>query len=122
MIQRYLALFGILLFFIPACATPLLNKKAPSQQTAMVEEEETPLEIGEEGKKPALEIDEENSEKASSEVTFDIPIVINDQVERFIQYFQTTHRKAFALWLQRSGRYIPMMKEVLKQHGLSGLD
>jgi membrane-bound lytic murein transglycosylase D len=118
MIQRYLALFGILLFFIPACATPLLNKKAPSQQTAMVEEEETPLEIGEEGKKPALEIDEENSEKASSEVTFDIPIVINDQVERFIQYFQTTHRKAFALWLQRSGRYIPMMKEVLKQHGL----
>jgi membrane-bound lytic murein transglycosylase D len=118
MVNRYLILIGILLFFIPACATPLFNKKAPSQETAMVEEEKTPLEIGEEGKKPTLEIDEENPEKASSEVTFDIPIVINGQVERFIEYFQTAHRKPFALWLQRSGRYIPMMKEVLKQHGL----
>jgi membrane-bound lytic murein transglycosylase D len=118
MTNRYLILIGILLFFIPACATSLFNKKAPSQGTAMVEEEKTPLEIGEEGKKPTLEIDEENPEKESSEVTFDIPIVINGQVERFIEYFQTTHRKPFALWLQRSGRYIPMMKEVLKQHGL----
>ena len=124
--NRSLTLIGILLFFIPACTIPLLKKEAPPQETAAVQEEKTPLEIGEEEKAPLLEIDEElktpaieiAEEEKGKEVTFDIPIVINGQVERFIEYFQTTHRKPFALWLQRSGRYIPMMKEVLKQHGL----
>jgi len=125
-VNRSLTLIGILLFFIPACTIPLLKKEAPPQETAAVQEEKTPLEIGEEEKAPLLEIDEElktpaieiAEEEKGKEVTFDIPIVINGQVERFIEYFQTTHRKPFALWLQRSGRYIPMMKEVLKQHGL----
>jgi membrane-bound lytic murein transglycosylase D len=118
MVHRYLTLIGIVLFFIPACATFIGNKESPPQEIAAAQEEKTPLEIGEEGKKHPVEIDEEESAKESPEVTFDIPIVINGQVERFIEYFQTTHRKPFALWLQRSGRYIPMMKEVLKQHGL----
>jgi membrane-bound lytic murein transglycosylase D len=115
MVNRSLAIIGILLFFIPACATPLFKKEAPPQETAASQQEKTPLEIGEEEKTPPIEVAEEGKGK---EVTFDIPIVINDQVEFFIEYFQTTHRDAFALWLQRSGRYIPMMKEVLKQHGL----
>jgi membrane-bound lytic murein transglycosylase D len=115
-----------MLFFIPACATPIFNKQAPSQERAATQEEKTPLEIGEEEKPllaalgdekkpPPLEIE---AAKKDKEVTFDIPIVINDQVESFVAYFQTTHRKPFALWLQRSGRYIPMMKEVLKANGL----
>ena len=49
---------------------------------------------------------------------FDIPIVINAQVEQFIQYFQTTGRKVFANWLARSERYIPFMKSLLKENGL----
>jgi membrane-bound lytic murein transglycosylase D len=118
MVHRYLTLIGIVLFFIPACATFIVNKEAPPQETAAVQEEKTPLEIGDEGKKPPVEIGEEEADKESPEVTFDIPIVINDQVEAFIEYFRTTHRKPFALWLQRSGRYIPMMKEVLKANGL----
>jgi membrane-bound lytic murein transglycosylase D len=115
MVNRYLILLGILLFFIPACATFIANKEAPPQETAAAQEEKTPLEIGEEEKTLPVEIEEAKKEK---EVTFDIPIVINDQVEAFIEYFRTTHRKPFALWLQRSGRYIPMMKEVLKANGL----
>jgi membrane-bound lytic murein transglycosylase D len=125
-VNRSLATIGILLFFISACATPLFKKEVPPQETAASQQEKTPLEIGEEGKAPLLEIGEELKTPSieiakpgkEKEVTFDIPIVINDQVESFIEYFQTTHRDAFALWLQRSGRYIPMMKEVLKQHGL----
>jgi membrane-bound lytic murein transglycosylase D len=117
-----------LLFFIPACATPLFHKEAPPQKTAAAQEEKTPLEIGEEEKAPPPEIGEElktplnevkeAKKEKEKEITFDIPIVINDQVESFIEYFRTTHRKPFALWLQRSGRYIPMMKEVLKANGL----
>jgi membrane-bound lytic murein transglycosylase D len=128
MVNRSLILIGILLLFIPACATFIVNKEAPPQETAAAQEEKTPLEIGEEEKTPPPEIGEDlkipssETEEAKKgkekEVTFDIPIVINDQVESFIEYFRTTHRKPFALWLQRSGRYIPMMKEVLKANGL----
>lgn len=49
---------------------------------------------------------------------FDIPIVINAQVEQFIQYFQTTARKAFSNWLARSEKYIPFMRNHLKENGL----
>jgi membrane-bound lytic murein transglycosylase D len=115
MVNRSLTLIGISFFFITACTTPFLKKEqVPPKKTTEAQDEKAPLEIGEE-KTPPLDIAEEENEK---EVTFDIPIVINDQVESFITYFQTTHREAFALWLQRSGRYIPMMKEVLKSNGL----
>jgi membrane-bound lytic murein transglycosylase D len=49
---------------------------------------------------------------------FDIPIVINARVEQFIQYFQTTARNRFSSWLARSEKYIPFMKNLLKENGL----
>jgi len=49
---------------------------------------------------------------------FDIPIVINDRVQYFIKFFQTVVRDRFAQWLKRSGRYIPIMRDVLREHGL----
>jgi membrane-bound lytic murein transglycosylase D len=48
----------------------------------------------------------------------DIPLTVNNKVEYFIDYFQTSGRKAFAKWLSRSERYIPMMREILKEKGL----
>ena len=47
-----------------------------------------------------------------------IPIVMNAEVERFVRFFQTTHRKHFTKWLERSHAYLPVMKEVFKQKGL----
>jgi membrane-bound lytic murein transglycosylase D len=52
------------------------------------------------------------------EPSFDIPIVINNRVEQFIQFFQTTIRHKFITWLARSEKYIHFMKSVLKEHGL----
>jgi len=49
---------------------------------------------------------------------FDIPIVINEKVEHFLHYFQTTARNSFSNWLARSEKYIPFMREVLKEKGL----
>ncbi len=49
---------------------------------------------------------------------FDIPIVINDKVEHFIQYFQTTAKNRFSSWLARSEKYIPFMRSVLREKGL----
>lgn len=44
----------------------------------------------------------------------DIPIVLNDRVQNFLQYFQTEGRDLFSEWLSRSGKYIPVMKEILE--------
>jgi membrane-bound lytic murein transglycosylase D len=52
------------------------------------------------------------------EPEFDIPIVINGKVEQYIHYFQTTIRHKFVTWLSRSEKYIPFMKNLLKEHGL----
>ena len=49
---------------------------------------------------------------------FDIPIVFNDAVHYFVRYFTTDKRKIFANWLRRSKRYVPMIKEILRDHGL----
>jgi len=57
-------------------------------------------------------------EQPKLEPDFDIPIVINEKVEKFIGIFQTTKRDKFVTWLARSGRYIPTMRKLLKEHGL----
>ncbi len=48
----------------------------------------------------------------------DIPLTLNSKVEYFVNYFQTRGRGAFARWLSRSERYIPLMKEVLRKEKL----
>jgi membrane-bound lytic murein transglycosylase D len=48
----------------------------------------------------------------------DIPLTLNSKVNYFIDYFQTRGRNAFARWLSRSERYIPMMKEILRKEGM----
>jgi len=57
-------------------------------------------------------------EEVAEEPEFDIPIIINGKVEQFIKYYQTRGRKVFSRWLARSRRYIPLMKELLREKGL----
>jgi membrane-bound lytic murein transglycosylase D len=52
------------------------------------------------------------------EPRFDIPIVVNDRVEHCIVLFQTAIREKFVTWLSRSGKYIPFMRNLLKEQGL----
>ena len=52
------------------------------------------------------------------EPKFDIPIVFNAKVQQFIQYFQTAGRERFVTYLARSERYIPFMRNLLKEYGL----
>ena len=48
----------------------------------------------------------------------DIPLTLNNKVAYFISYFQTRGKPSFSRWLSRSSRYIPMMKEILKDRGM----
>lgn len=65
---------------------------------------------------PPLSLHPENP--ISPEMTYDIPIVLNDLVTNYITFFQTRLRDRFEEWLARSGRYIPLMQDILKQHQL----
>ena len=49
---------------------------------------------------------------------FDIPIVINEKVEHFLHYFQTSLKSRFSNWLARSEKFIPFMRNVLRENGL----
>ncbi len=71
-----------------------------------------------------LRLDDSSDDNIASLLTedylkqFDIPIVFNDAVHYFVRYFTTEKRKIFANWLRRSKRYVPMIKEILRAHGL----
>lgn len=51
-------------------------------------------------------------------IHFSIPVVENDRVRYFVDYFRGKKRDFFETALARSGRYIPMMATILRQEGL----
>ena len=55
---------------------------------------------------------------APTEITFDFPVVENDKVRYFLNYYTGPGKKTFTLWLQRSGRYLPMMQRIFAEEGL----
>jgi len=64
-------------------------------------------------------------EKAKTEIGsapagtgFDIPIVVNDAVLRAVAFYQFRTPMAFAAALKRKGRYLDLMRGVLKEEGI----
>lgn len=51
-------------------------------------------------------------------VSDDFPVVHNAKVQYFIDYYTGRGRKVFTRWLERSTRYLPMMREVFAEAGL----
>jgi membrane-bound lytic murein transglycosylase D len=51
---------------------------------------------------------------------YDVPIELNEQVKAYIQFFQTQTRKRELIGraFERSGRYLPMMRDIFKEQGL----
>ena len=54
----------------------------------------------------------------SNEVVFDFPVVENDRVRYFIDLYSGSARVTFKRWLERSGRYLPVMREIFSQYDL----
>jgi membrane-bound lytic murein transglycosylase D len=72
---------------------------------------------------PELPPDEEahergHAEQASAEVTYDIPMVLNDRVLAFADLYQGAWRKQFEAGFRRSGRYVDMIRRVFAEEGL----
>lgn len=55
---------------------------------------------------------------AHREPVYDFPVVENEKVRYFIDYYTGRARKTFKIWLERSGRYLPMMREIFAEEGL----
>lgn len=55
---------------------------------------------------------------ALSDMTFDYPVLINEDVIKWIQYFQTRGRNAFVTWLRRAEDITPLITSSLEKHGL----
>lgn len=52
-------------------------------------------------------------------VTFDFPIEPDHRrVQKCIRFWQTTAREPMERFLRRSGRYVPMMREIVKSYGI----
>ena len=57
-------------------------------------------------------------EATGASVSFDVPIVVNEAVLNAVAYYQFRTPKAFAAALQRSGRYLPLMRSILRENGI----
>jgi membrane-bound lytic murein transglycosylase D len=51
-------------------------------------------------------------------VEYDFPVTLNRQVQYYLDFFMGKHRNSFAVWLSRSGRFLPMIQERLEEAGL----
>jgi len=49
---------------------------------------------------------------------YDVPVVRNAIVDRWVEYFTGPGRASFSVWLSRGGRYINLFREILKEHQL----
>jgi membrane-bound lytic murein transglycosylase D len=52
------------------------------------------------------------------DVSYDLPIEVNEAVHTYLEYFQTRMRPTFSRYLIRSGSYIPAMQEIFREYGL----
>ena len=85
---------------------------APGQRDGLIAQETTVPTADE------LAVARRELEAAGSSASFDVPIVVNDAVLNAVAFYQFRTPKAFAAALQRSGRYLPLMRSILRESGL----
>ncbi len=106
-IQLLIVMLAVLLSSTPMQAQTLANQ-AP--QTAIPPQLKPPTED--------IAQLEELTEETADEKPYHIPMVLNDSVENHLEYFKTRGRDVFQRWLDRSARYIPVMKDIFREKNL----
>lgn len=94
---------------------PDLQLVTPEPETALDQELVALSETGQWGEKTSVP---ESTEKNLSVPLYDFPIVMNKQVEMYLNLFQGKQRRHFQKWLARSGKYAPLMESELSKAGL----
>ncbi|MBI2903475.1 MAG: lytic transglycosylase domain-containing protein, partial [Candidatus Methylomirabilis oxyfera] len=101
-----------------SAASPDEDNQA-SEQEDEADTEESP-DLVNPAEEPALESPEIKPDSLSELdlSKFDVPIVLNEKVKAYIVFFQTEKKKLISEALDRSGRYLPMMREIFQEMGL----
>ncbi len=58
------------------------------------------------------------TEAPAENIRFDFPVVLNKQVNMYLDLFQNRQRKQFSRWLARSTKYKPLMEKTFRDAGL----
>jgi membrane-bound lytic murein transglycosylase D len=100
-----LLVIGFIVFF--------LHAPALAETPAQAAEQNIPAEL----KPPQQDVAQvdEYLDSTFEEKPYQIPMVLNDSVENHLEYFNTRGRDVFQKWLDRSARYIPVMKDIFRE-------
>jgi membrane-bound lytic murein transglycosylase D len=104
--------------FVAACATTQRVAGPENQSPEAIAKSGDALAPKIEEKEVSSEIVEENEEKPYKSSYGEISLDQNQYVDVWIRYFQGRGRKYMDQYLARSTRYLPMMKNVLRENGL----
>ena len=115
---KKISLIGIIFFFSSTCLSSGAAEDNLRTYLTMEEQRQQGLEFFHLQEGDDFNLEALLEDRRKKEPDFDIPIVVNARVEQFIQCFQTTLREKFVTWLARSGKYIPIMKRLLREQGL----
>ena len=114
--------FGLLVSFALSSCASVQNKSDEAVAQVLREDKKSEkaaargvetLTLGE-----VIRLEEPNTQTLYDNSRYDFPITINSRVEGWMDYFTGRGRHHMERYLARSSRYIPVMKEILKRHGL----
>ncbi len=99
---------------MPDGAVPLVTETADAETVDAETLADNQLLHGDDQTPP----DESGQSLALTEPVYDFPVVENEKVRYFLDYFSGRASGTFRLWLERSGRYLPMMRDIFAEEGL----
>lgn len=108
-----------ILFLIVSCVTLIpLHVSANSPELRIVPE--TQASVPSQLKPPTEDVAEleEAIDDIAAVKPYHIPMILNDSVENHLEYFKTRGHDVFQRWLDRSERYIPVMKDIFRGKNL----
>ncbi len=109
----YLYFLIVMLTAVPctwASADAQSSPSSPKNQAVIPSQLKPPSE-------DVAQLDEAVDESAEMKA-YAIPMILNDSVENHLEYFKTRGREVFQRWLDRSARYIPVMKDIFREKNL----
>lgn len=120
---RFRALLGsFLLVLTPGVVLPVAADPLAVQQVAL--ETPSPTAVIDEAPRSDLVLEHPLIDSSSVSAWLPIgpqhpyPLVVNPQVQHFLDRFTGERRDVIGLWINRSGRYLGMMREILKSRGM----
>ncbi|MCB0407911.1 MAG: LysM peptidoglycan-binding domain-containing protein [Bdellovibrionales bacterium] len=105
-LKRGLFSLGIL-FFIAGCASVSRDSFSGGERSAAINSSEV-----------SSNDVEDSLRRPYQSPLGDVPLTENEMTKKWVNYFLGRGRKHMDLYLSRSSRYIPMMKNVLREEGL----